>query len=65
MWGFGTEPARFELVSKELPLPWTYILSVLAAVLALEVIPYVEELIRGLRITKGKWTSPADDRRGK
>jgi len=60
MWGLGTESARFALVAKQPPLPWTYILSVLGAVIVLEVIPYVEELVRGLRATEGKWISPSD-----
>lgn len=49
MWGLGPEPARYTLASKVPPLPWSYVLPVLAAVLVLEIIPYVEELIRGLR----------------
>ena len=56
----GTEAARFALVAKQPPLPWTYIFSVLGAVIVLEVIPYIEELVRGLRATDGKWISPAD-----
>ena len=59
MWGLGSEPARFELVAKQPPLPWTYIVAVLAAVLLLEVIPYVEELLRGLRATGGRWVALA------
>lgn len=54
MWGLGTEPARFDIAFKEPPLPWSYVLPVLGATLLLEVIPYVEELVRGLRATGGK-----------
>lgn len=49
MWGLGSEPARYDFVFKDPPLPWSYVLPILAAVLLLEVIPYIEELIRGLR----------------
>jgi hypothetical protein len=31
------------------PLPWLYTASVLTAVLIFEVLPYLEELLRGLR----------------
>ena len=53
LFGLGAQTARFDLAWKEPQLPWGYVLSVLAAVLLLEVIPYLEELIRGLRANRG------------
>lgn len=46
---FGFGEARFDLVWKETPVPWSYIGSVLTAVVLFEVLPYLEELVRGLR----------------
>jgi hypothetical protein len=49
LFGAGPEAARFGLALKEEPLPWAYIGSFLGAVLLFEVLPYAEELFRGLR----------------
>jgi hypothetical protein len=46
---FGFAPARFEIVLKAEPLPWAYIVSMLSLTLLFEVLPYLEELLRGLR----------------
>jgi hypothetical protein len=46
---FGFAPARFEIVLKAEPLPWFYIVSMLSLTLLFEVLPYLEELLRGLR----------------
>jgi hypothetical protein len=46
---FGFAPADFSITLKRAPLPWTYIVTVLACVLLFEVLPYLEELWRGLR----------------
>jgi hypothetical protein len=54
LFGLGTEAARFDIRLKEPPLPWTYIISVLAAVLPFDLLPYVEELMRGLRANGGR-----------
>jgi hypothetical protein len=54
LFGLGSEAARFELIWRDPPLPWGYVLSVIAAVMVLEVVPYVEELIRGLRASNWK-----------
>jgi hypothetical protein len=54
LFGLGTEAARFEIRLKDPPLPWTYIVSVLTAVLLFELLPYVEELVRGLRANGGR-----------
>jgi hypothetical protein len=47
LFGFG-EP-RFELAMKPEPLPWLYVVVMLGLTLLFEVLPYVEELLRGLR----------------
>jgi hypothetical protein len=47
LFGFG-EP-RFVLAMKTEPLPWLYIAVMLSLTLLLEVLPYFEELVRGLR----------------
>lgn len=49
LFGFGTEPARWSLELKNDPLPWPYIVTVLAAALLLDLLPYLEELRRCLR----------------
>jgi hypothetical protein len=49
LFGAGPETARFTLALKHDPLPWSYVLSFLIAVMLLEVMPYAEELVRGLR----------------
>jgi hypothetical protein len=53
LFGLGTEAARFDITLKQPPLPWGYVLSVLAAALLFELLPYIEELIRGLRASNG------------
>ena len=53
LFGLGTEAARFDISLRQPPLPWGYVLSVLGAVLLFELLPYVEELIRGLRANNG------------
>jgi hypothetical protein len=53
LFGLGNEPASFTLAFKRNPLPWPYIVIVLLAVALLEVLPFVEELIRGLRANAG------------
>src|SRR3954462_7838103 len=52
LWGVGSEPARYELVLKREPLPWTYVTAFLFTVLLFEVLPYMEEFVRGLRSRK-------------
>lgn len=46
---FGSGPASFALTWKRDPLPVTYIVTMLGLVLLFEVLPYVEELLRGVR----------------
>jgi hypothetical protein len=46
---FGFAPASFAIAPKAEPLPWIYIALVLGLTLLFEVLPYLEELVRGLR----------------
>jgi hypothetical protein len=48
LFGLGTAPARFSIVWKSQPLPLVYIVTVLVAALLFELLPYLEELCRGL-----------------
>jgi hypothetical protein len=54
LFGLGEEPARFDIALKPDPLPWPYVTAVLGAVLLFEVLPYLEELVRGLRANHGR-----------
>ncbi|TPI47758.1 MULTISPECIES: diguanylate cyclase [unclassified Mesorhizobium] len=63
LFGAGTETARFELVWKSQQLPVTYIACVMAVILLFELLPYLEELVRGLRANAGKLI-PSKARRG-
>jgi hypothetical protein len=47
--GLGSEPARFAIAWKDQPLPLGYIAAMLGAALLFELLPYLEELWRGLR----------------
>lgn len=52
LFGMGPEPADFTLAWKPEPLPVTYVATLMAFILLFEVIPYIEELFRGLRNSK-------------
>jgi hypothetical protein len=52
LWGLGSEAGRYELALKREPLPWTYIAAFLSAAVLFELLPYIEELVRGLRLRK-------------
>jgi hypothetical protein len=49
LFGFGPEAPEFALRLKAPPLPWLYVIIILFLVLLFEVLPYLEEFIRGLR----------------
>ncbi|ANN69747.1 diguanylate cyclase [Bordetella bronchialis] len=49
LFGLGSEPARWDLRLKETPLPTGYIVFVLLASALLEALPYLEELLRGIK----------------
>lgn len=46
--GFGAEPARFDVTAKSESLPVAYIATLFALILVFELLPYLEELWRGL-----------------
>ena len=52
LWGLGAETPRFRIALKPDPLPWSYVATFLSAVLVFEVLPYLEELVRGWRFRK-------------
>jgi hypothetical protein len=49
LFGLSSEAPRFDIALKADPLPLTYTIVVLTAVVLLEIVPYCEELLRGLR----------------
>ncbi|WP_343628258.1 diguanylate cyclase [Roseateles sp.] len=49
LFGGGNEAADWSLRRKEPPLPASYLLAVLASITLLEIVPFVEELLRGWR----------------
>jgi len=50
LFGLGAEAPRFELAWKDPPLPAVYIAGVLIAVVLFSALPYLEELVRGMRV---------------
>jgi len=46
---FGQAPASFGLALKPEPLPWLYVAVMMGLTLLFEVLPFLEELVRGLR----------------
>ena len=60
LFGLGQEAADFGLRLKQPPLPWLYVTVVLLLVLLFEILPYLEELWRGIRLRKrSKLHTPA------
>jgi hypothetical protein len=57
------EPARFTITLRSGPPSWTYVTVMMGLVLLFEVLPYVEELLRGLRAKRGSLVPPQHDRR--
>jgi hypothetical protein len=49
LFGLGTQTPQFEIVWKDPPLPWSYVLPIISATVLFEALPYFEELLRGLR----------------
>jgi hypothetical protein len=49
LFGLGTEGAAWTLHLKQPPLPWLYVSVILSLVLLFEVLPYLEELWRGIK----------------
>jgi hypothetical protein len=58
LFGLGSEPARSTVALKQPPLPWTYVVTILFLVLILDLLPYLEELVRGLRARRTGSVSP-------
>jgi hypothetical protein len=52
--GVGPQEPDFALRLKHRPLPVAYVIALLGAILLLEVLPYIEELWRGLRHSRMK-----------
>lgn len=52
LWGLGGETPRFAIALKPDPLPSGYVATFLGAVLLFELLPYLEELLRGWRHQK-------------
>ncbi len=59
LFGFGDEAPRFDIALKVPPLPPAYIFSAVAAALLFAVLPYTEELWRGLRANNGSFVPGA------
>ncbi|RUW87865.1 MAG: diguanylate cyclase [Mesorhizobium sp.] len=58
LFGVGTGNGRFDLALKEQPLPVTYIVTIMVVILLFELLPYLEEFIRGLRSNAGQLVPP-------
>jgi hypothetical protein len=54
LFGLGGESADFAVRLKQPPLPWLYVTVILSVVLLFELLPYLEELLRGLRQERPK-----------
>jgi hypothetical protein len=52
LFGLGSEAARFAFTLKENPLPIWYVATLLGVIVLFDLIPFIEELWRGLR---AKW----------
>jgi hypothetical protein len=59
LFGVGAEHARFTVELKAAPLPAAYTAALFSAVFFFEIIPYLEELVRGLRANGGACTPAA------
>jgi len=52
LFGLGSETPRFSIEWKSDPVPILYVFSTLGAALLLELLPYLEEFLRGLRAAR-------------
>jgi hypothetical protein len=55
LFGIGQDSAEFTLRLRQPPLPWLYVSIILAVVVLFEVLPYLEELVRGIRSKRQTW----------
>jgi hypothetical protein len=58
LFGFGQEPARFTIALRSGPPSWLYVTIMMTLVLVFEVLPYLEELVRGLKANNGALVPP-------
>jgi ABC-type spermidine/putrescine transport system permease subunit I len=49
LFGLSQEQAEFTVRLKDSPLPWLYVTIILSLVVLFDVLPFIEELVRGLR----------------
>jgi hypothetical protein len=61
LFGLGYEPARFTITLRSGPPSWTYVIVMMGLVLLFEVLPHLEELMRGLRANRGTLVPPQHD----
>lgn len=59
LFGMGPEPVDLTLRWKEPPLPTSYVLSLFGAIALFEVLPFLQELRRGLRVRRQSKVPPA------
>jgi len=52
LFGAGPQAARFELALRSEPLPRTYVVALFTAIAVFELLPYLEELWRGIKATR-------------
>jgi hypothetical protein len=52
LFGLGQEAGKYTLRLKQPPLPWFYVTVILSLVVLFDVLPYLEEFIRGVRHQK-------------
>lgn len=64
LFGLGDELARFDLAWKREPLPTAYIVVVMSVALVFDLVPYLEELRRGLAAAQGRLVPPAAASKG-
>jgi hypothetical protein len=54
LFGLAQESADFSLRLRQPPLPWLYVSTILSLVVLFEILPYLEELVRGIRHRRTK-----------
>jgi len=54
LFGLGQETPEFAVRLRQPPLPWMYVSVVLLLVVLFEVLPYMEELVRGVRAERSQ-----------
>jgi hypothetical protein len=54
LFGAGPETMRTDIAWKPTPLPVLYVAIIMAVILLFELLPYIEEFLRGLRANQGR-----------